>query len=86
MAERLARDDIDNMPLSNPSSKQSKRFGETGMTAKSTKSQKSQRKKDMEEKVQKLVNSKLHKISYFEGEPPEESILLDIIYEKKKKQ
>lgn len=33
----------------------------------------------MEEKVQKLVNSKLQDISYFKGEPPDEQILLDIL-------
>ena len=49
------------------------------MTFKSSASKKSSRKKDTEERFNKLLNTKLHDVSYFKGEPPEESLLLDII-------
>ena len=54
--------------MSNPSSKQSKR--DTGMTFKSSASKKISRKKDTEERFTKLMNNKLHDVSYFKGEPP----------------
>lgn len=45
---------------------------------------KGKRKQDIEERTQKLVQQKLHEISHFDGDPPEESQLLDILKRKKK--
>jgi hypothetical protein len=83
IAERLAREEQEAVgAMSHPSSKESKRNTMTSM--KSSKSTRSQKRKEAEDREQKLINQKLHEISHFNGEPPEESVLLDIIKRKKK--
>ena len=66
------------------SGKTSKGFEQTGMSIKSQKSLKAKKKQDVEDRTQKLVQQKLHEISHFDGDPPEESQLLEILKRKKK--
>ena len=54
------------------------------MSIKSQKSLKAKKKQDVEDRTQKLVQQKLHEISHFDGDPPEESQLLEILKRKKK--